>query len=953
MTVYSIQFRRDTRANWEAENPILAVGEKGFECLAINADGTLEYDIDQETGALLKPVKFGDGITPWNSLPYAALKEGPRGFDEDVIIPDASTTGKGRSRLATEGETAEEASESAAVTPAGLGSRAATVTLAGLARFATAEEAGVDGLLTSPSATKAAIDAHPIPDATADHKGAVMFVPGDDPGNPENATVTPATVKQMVAEAKLAPGISMWSAEASYSERILVTGSDRKTYQWLTASGPGAAAGPQDPTILYTLGAGDVIFGGWDDATLPTASSWVSQALNDAGQAIVVAANTTNTAISTDGGEHWDTGGMLPNAGPWNDVGIAPNGRVLAVGDGGGSGMNMSWTTSTLPSNSAWFSVSINNSNKVAAITGGTSSVAAYSTNGGQTWTASTLPSTSNWRMVSINDTGAAVTAAMNTNTAAYSTNGGQTWTAATLPSVANWSGISINNSNKTVTIAGMSTATTTAAYSTDGGKTWVASTLPTSAKWYAVSINNNNIAVAVASGTTAAAYSTDGGKTWAASTMPSASNWNNVSINNNNIVVAVATTTTAAAYSADGGKTWAAATLPVVTNWSGVSININNIALASSNTNNAAYSTDGGKTWAALLMPIAASWYSISINNSNAAVSIAYNTNSAVYGTFTAASPAGSAYSADNGQTWAISGLSFSPARGAAVNNSGQSCTVGPNTAKAAYSTNYGQAWTEAALPSVANWYDCALNANGQAVAVAHAASKAAYSTNGGQTWTAAVLPAAMGACSVAVNGSGHAVAVPSGSDQAAYSANGGKTWAASVLPISAAWRVSLNDDGVALATASNPAAAAFSRDAGQNWISISIPGGTLNALNGNGRYVSCAPSAAAAFYGDFAFDEAVVWNKYWAQFDTIPVGGNVESSSISTVPRDCLSYDGELYSRANYLALWGHINTFCAPVPDGEWFPGVYSVGNGSTTFRVPKMIQSGPVYNCLKAK
>lgn len=49
----STQFklRRDTAANWTAANPTLADGEPGFE---------------NDTNKL----KLGNGVTPWNSLPY-------------------------------------------------------------------------------------------------------------------------------------------------------------------------------------------------------------------------------------------------------------------------------------------------------------------------------------------------------------------------------------------------------------------------------------------------------------------------------------------------------------------------------------------------------------------------------------------------------------------------------------------------------------------------------------------------------------------------------------------------------------------------------------------------------------------------------------------------------------------------------------------------------------------
>lgn len=45
--------RIDTKTNWEAVNPILAIGEMGIE-----KDG------------LLQNIKVGDGVTPWNSLQY-------------------------------------------------------------------------------------------------------------------------------------------------------------------------------------------------------------------------------------------------------------------------------------------------------------------------------------------------------------------------------------------------------------------------------------------------------------------------------------------------------------------------------------------------------------------------------------------------------------------------------------------------------------------------------------------------------------------------------------------------------------------------------------------------------------------------------------------------------------------------------------------------------------------
>lgn len=49
-----IQLRRDTAAEWTAENPVLAEGEMGLET------DTAKY-------------KIGNGTTAWNSLAYSSL----------------------------------------------------------------------------------------------------------------------------------------------------------------------------------------------------------------------------------------------------------------------------------------------------------------------------------------------------------------------------------------------------------------------------------------------------------------------------------------------------------------------------------------------------------------------------------------------------------------------------------------------------------------------------------------------------------------------------------------------------------------------------------------------------------------------------------------------------------------------------------------------------------------
>ena len=46
-----IRTRRDIKENWETENPVLALGEQGYET---------------DT----KKLKFGNGVNTWNELPY-------------------------------------------------------------------------------------------------------------------------------------------------------------------------------------------------------------------------------------------------------------------------------------------------------------------------------------------------------------------------------------------------------------------------------------------------------------------------------------------------------------------------------------------------------------------------------------------------------------------------------------------------------------------------------------------------------------------------------------------------------------------------------------------------------------------------------------------------------------------------------------------------------------------
>lgn len=62
-----IQLRRDTAANWTAENPVLAEGEPGVETDTLH-------------------IKVGDGVTAWVSLAYLVDAANP--FDQDLNTTD-------------------------------------------------------------------------------------------------------------------------------------------------------------------------------------------------------------------------------------------------------------------------------------------------------------------------------------------------------------------------------------------------------------------------------------------------------------------------------------------------------------------------------------------------------------------------------------------------------------------------------------------------------------------------------------------------------------------------------------------------------------------------------------------------------------------------------------------------------------------------------------------------
>lgn len=65
--MYTIEFRRGYAIDWTTKNPILRLGEPGFE---------------RDTGK----IKIGDGVTAWNSLAYLAGDSDSDGGTSDVDL---------------------------------------------------------------------------------------------------------------------------------------------------------------------------------------------------------------------------------------------------------------------------------------------------------------------------------------------------------------------------------------------------------------------------------------------------------------------------------------------------------------------------------------------------------------------------------------------------------------------------------------------------------------------------------------------------------------------------------------------------------------------------------------------------------------------------------------------------------------------------------------------------
>jgi hypothetical protein len=300
-----------------------------------------------------------------------------------------------------------------------------------------------------------------------------------------------------------------------------------------------------------------------------------------------------------------------------------------------------------------------------------------------------------------------------------------------------------------------ISDTTNNAAFSSDGGLTWRQITLPSGGTGWRKVVFGKGMFVAI--GSQAAAWSADGGNTWTQATLPNIDRdtWADIAYGNN-IFVALAWqdskpyVTPRAAYSTDG-KTWNLSSSAMTGYWLDVVYGSGKfVAVAHRGRHEyrtgpyAAYSTDG-RSWTNVTDP----------NMEPIASGDEFDWCGAAYG---------------NNTFVAVSDKSYNPM------NSDDNL----NRSYVAYSTN-GVNWTQKRMPDD-DWHTLAFG-NGTFVAIAVNSKQAAYSTNNGQTWNTATLPSAASWQAVTF-GNNRFVAVAANSNQAAYSMNNGRNWNTATLP-------------------------------------------------------------------------------------------------------------------------------------------------------------------------
>jgi hypothetical protein len=302
------------------------------------------------------------------------------------------------------------------------------------------------------------------------------------------------------------------------------------------------------------------------------------------------------------------------------------------------------------------------------------------------------------------------------------------------------------------------------------------------------------------------------------------------------------------------------------------------------------------------------------------------------------------------------------------ALQNAPLFVTVTTSTSnKAAYSTN-GITWTQATLPTSANWISVAYG-DGKFVAVAggsYGSATAAHSTDA-ITWTLSTLPSNSGWQSVAY-GDGKFVVVGFNLDVAAYSTNG-IAWTETTLPSNNAWVSVTYGDGKFVAFPSYGSISAAYSTNGIAWTETTLPDGAnwKSVAYGDGGFavVSASDKAAYSTNGITWIQTTLPTNTSWisvaygdGKFVTVPYSYGSTTAAYSTngttwtqatVPAD--AYRSVAYGDGKFVIVSYNPNTITgAYSTDGiTWtqtvFPGTAPDRYQSVTYGESLQIQLLP--------
>lgn len=200
------------------------------------------------------------------------------------------------------------------------------------------------------------------------------------------------------------------------------------------------------------------------------------------------------------------------------------------------------------------------------------------------------------------------------------------------------------------------------------------------------------------------------------------------------------------------------------------------------------------------------------------------------------------------DGASWTTGTLAYTPTGTPGIvwePVAGLFCAVGGITGSSNAATSPdGTTWTLRALPSAVSWNSNLFYGNGRLVAFVTSTTTAAYSTNGGQSWVAATLPSGA-PWSAGDYGGGAHVIIAGGTTSGTRSTDGGATWAAITLPASFTSIFGVNGFLVGF----NGATGYVSSDGGLNWTQVTLPATPLSVggiVFANGVYVLTSASTS-----------------------------------------------------------------------------------------------------------